>query len=90
VGLGFGLFSMAAVEFNTAGPDPTAEDFGAETRFGFYPRIGLDAGHFNLTVDYNFVPSTDIPGGAEVKNSYLGIKAGFSIGGGVGKKATNK
>lgn len=82
IGAGVGLFSMAATEFNTAGSSPDANDVGAETRFGFYPRIGLDAGHFNLTLDYNFVPPTDVPGGGEIKNNYLGIRAGFSIGGG--------
>lgn len=82
VGAGIGLFSLAAVEFNTAANDPSADEVGAETRFGFYPRIGVDAGHFTLTLDYNFVPPTDIPGGGEVKNNYLGIRAGISIGGG--------
>ena len=82
IGAGVGLFSMAATEFNTAGTDPNADEVGAETRFGFYPRIGVDAGHFTLTLDYNFVPPTDIPGGGEVKNNYLGIRAGLSIGGG--------
>jgi hypothetical protein len=70
------------VKFNTAGSSPEAEDIGAETRFGFYPRIGIDAGHFNLILDYNVVPPTDVPGGGEVKNSYLGIRVGVSIGGG--------
>ena len=83
VGAGFGLFSLAAAKFNTAsGNDPGLNDVGAETRFGFYPRIGLDAGHFNLVLDYNVIPPTDVPGGGEVKNSYLGIRAGISIGGG--------
>lgn len=85
VGLGFGLFSLAAVEFNTA-VNPQTEDIAAETRFGFYPRLGLDIGHFNLTLDYNIVPKTEVPGGGEVKNSYFGLKTGFSIGGGVGRK----
>ena len=82
VGAGVGLFSMAAVEFNTAAGTPEADEIGAETRFGFYPRIGIDAGHFNLTLDYNVVPPTDVPGGGEVKNDYLGIRVGVSIGGG--------
>lgn len=82
VGAGAGLFSMTAVEFNTAAGSPDANDVGAETRFGFYPRIGIDAGHFNLILDYNVVPPTDVPGGGEVKNNYLGIRIGVSIGGG--------
>ena len=84
LGVGFGLFSLAAAKFNTAsGNDPGLNDVGAETRFGFYPRLGLDVGHFNLVLDYNVLPPTDVPGGGEIKNSYLGIRAGFSIGGGL-------
>jgi len=82
VGAGIGLFSLAATEFNTAANDPRADEVGAQTRFGFYPRIGLDAGHFTLTLDYNFIPPTDIPDGGEVRNNYLGIRAGINIGGG--------
>lgn len=82
VGAGVGLFSLAAAKFNTAANDPGADDVGAETRFGFYPRLGVDVGHFNLTLDYNVIPPTDVPGGGEVKNNYLGIRAGVSIGGG--------
>lgn len=84
VGAGVGLFSLAAAKFDTkSNTDPRLDDIGAETRFGFYPRIGVDAGHFNLTLDYNVIPPTDVPGGGEVKNSYLGIRAGVSIGGGM-------
>lgn len=82
VGAGVGLFTLAATEFNTAANDPNANEVGAETRFGFYPRIGVDAGHFNLTLDYNFIPPTDVPGGGEVRNNYLGIRLGVAIGGG--------
>jgi hypothetical protein len=83
VGAGFGLFSLAALEYNAGSEVQSAS---AVTRFGFYPRIGLDIGHLNLTLDYNIVPRTEITGGGEIKNCYLGIRAGFSIGGGVGRK----
>lgn len=86
IGLGGGLFSLAAVEVNTAAGTPDAQDVGAETRFGFYPRVGVDVGHFNLTLDYNIIPSTNVPGGGEVTNNYFGIRAGFSIGGGEGAR----
>jgi outer membrane protein W len=83
IGAGVGLFSLAAMKFNTANTNNTGtNDIGAETVFGFYPRIGLDAGHFNLTLDYNFIPKSDVPGGGEVINNYLGIRTGISIGGG--------
>lgn len=88
VGAGAGLFSLSAVKFNTANPDESIEanEVKSETKFGFYPRIGIDAGHFTLSIDYNIIPKTDIPGIGKVNNSYLGIRAGFSIGGGVGEK----
>lgn len=83
VGAGVGLYSFASAKFDTRNNNgPDLDDVGAETRFGFYPKIGIDAGHFNLTLDYNVIPPTDVPGGGEVKNSYLGIRAGISIGGG--------
>lgn len=83
VGAGVGLYSLAAAKFDTrSNIDPDWTDIGAETRFGFYPKIGIDAKHFNLTLDYNFIPPTDLPGGGEIRNSYFGIRAGVSIGGG--------
>jgi hypothetical protein len=85
IGAGFGLFSLAAVKFNSNN-SVEANEIGAETRFGFYPRIGIDAGHFNFSIDYNVVPKIKIPSGGEVRNNYLGIRAGISIGGGAGKK----
>lgn len=91
VGAGVGLFSLAAAKFNTAtGGDPDLNDIGAETRFGFYPRLGLDAGHFTITIDYNIVPPTDVPNGGEVKNNYFGIKAGATIGGGRNDAGTSR
>ena len=84
IGLGLGLYSLAAigVEVNVEGETESAEVAG-ESKFGFYPRIGFDAGHFTLAVDYNLIPATkpDI-GNGEFKNSYFGIRAGFFIGGG--------
>jgi hypothetical protein len=87
VGIGLGLFSLAAVKFNTnSGTNVNANEVAAETRFGFYPRIGIDVGHLNITIDYNIVPSTSVTGGGKVQNNYLALRAGFSFGGGVGRK----
>lgn len=43
IGAGVGLFSLAAAKFNTSNADNSiiADDASAETRFGFYPRIGM-------------------------------------------------
>ncbi|WP_224999850.1 hypothetical protein [Cesiribacter sp. SM1] len=84
VGAGFGIYSLAAVSVEN-GDDTGA---GESTTFGFYPRVGFDAGHFNFMIEYNIVPNTKIEsttlGGESVtvKNSYLSIKAGASILGG--------
>jgi len=81
VGLGLGLYSLAAISVESEGQEVGEVD--AETKFGFYPRVGFDAGHFTLAMDYNLIPSTTVEGAdGEFKNSYIGIRAGFFIGGG--------
>ena len=75
-GVGLGLYSLAAVKVDGAG-----EVAAAESNFGFYPRVGFDAGHFTLQLEYNLIPATKVEGG-EFKNSYLGIKIGGFFGGG--------
>jgi hypothetical protein len=83
-GLGFGLYSLASVSGNSNGGTGVA----AETKFGFYPRLGFDWGHFNINLDYNIIPATeaeDINGNGqtyEIKNSYIGIRIGAFIFGG--------
>lgn len=79
VGLGLGMYSLSAVEF-----DETVSA-AKESKFGFYPRVGFDAGHFNFLIEYNLIPATktDIFGeDIKIKNSYVSIKAGVSIFGG--------
>jgi outer membrane protein W len=83
-GLGLGLYSLAAikVDVNFEGETESGEVDG-ESKFGFYPRVGFDAGHFTMALDYNLIPTTKLEGSdVEFKNSYLGIRAGFFIGGG--------
>lgn len=77
-GLGLGLYSLAAVKADGTGGAVAA----ADSQFGFYPRVGFDAGHFTMQLEYNLVPATKVDGGGEVKNSYLGIKIGGFFGGG--------
>jgi hypothetical protein len=78
VGLGLGLFSMAAVKVDGVSGDVSA----AANKFGVYPRIGFDAGHFTLNIDYNILPNTKGAEGSEFKNSYFGIRIGGYFGGG--------
>ncbi len=74
-GAGAGLFHLAAASINENGAEefPVASSF----RFGFMPRVGFEFGHFRAAVEYNAVGKVD-----KIKNNYLGIKAGFFIGGG--------
>jgi len=86
VGLGFGLYSNASVEF-----EGESGSGSVGSSFGFYPRVGFDFGHFNMILDYNIIGATkeveiggqtvDL-GDDKIKNSYIGIKFGVSIGGG--------
>lgn len=86
VGAGFGIFTLAAV---SAG-DTNAE-IGGGSEFGFYPRLGIDIGHFNINFDYNIISSTESvaidgtsgqTGSGEIKNSYMGIRIGGYFFGG--------
>ena len=92
VGLGFGTYSVKAASASFDGQDLTV---GSDaSKFGFYPRIGFDAGHFQLTIDYNIVSKIKesytldfgdgvvVDGEYEQKTSYIGIRLGAFIGGG--------
>lgn len=97
-GLGFGIYSLASASFsavNTGGSSSSSasEAVSGGTKFGFYPRIGFDAGHFTMNIEYNIIPKStnsfqvDTGSGfttakSETKNNYLGIRIGFFIGGG--------
>jgi hypothetical protein len=81
VGAGLGIFSLAAVKGSVDGSS-TMTAAAAESKFGFYPRVGFDAGHFTLALEYNLIPPTDLGSDVEVKNSYLGIRVGGFFGGG--------
>lgn len=77
VGVGFGMYSLAAVSVTAGTTGGSTEAVAAANKIGFYPRVGFDAGHFTLNLDYNLVPETN-----GIKNSYLGIRLGGFIGGG--------
>jgi outer membrane protein W len=96
-GLGFGIYSLASASVSFAGngqsQTSSQSEVAAASKFGFYPRVGFDAGHFTLNIEYNIVPKSTTSlqvnnGGSittatsETKNNYLGIRLGFFIGGG--------
>ena len=68
MGVGFGIYNF-----------DTHED-----KIGVYPRLGFDAGHFNMAVEYNFIEAYNKGNGSN--DSYFGIRIGVFFGG--GKKQT--
>ncbi|HNP07844.1 MAG TPA: outer membrane beta-barrel protein [Cyclobacteriaceae bacterium] len=94
-GIGLGMYSLASASVSvSSGGSSTSSASADASKFGFYPRLGFDLGHFTMQVEYNIIPATSTEytvstGGtgtsvitSESKNSYLGIKAGFFISGG--------
>lgn len=79
VGAGIGSYSLAStsVSVNLGGGDTETAVVAAASKFGFYPRVGFDSGHFTLALDYNIIPETN-----GIKNSYFGIRVGGFFGGG--------
>ncbi len=82
VGAGFGLYSLAAVKYDSNG-QTDVQAVASGSKVGFYPRVGFDLNHFNVSIDYNIIGATKVAGGdGEFKNSYLGVRIGGSFGGG--------
>lgn len=83
VGAGVGMFSLAAVsESVSSGGSSASIAIAAESKIGFYPRVGFDYRHFNMAIDYNIIPATTSGSGNDLKNSYIGIRVGAFFGGG--------
>lgn len=88
LGGGISYMSFASLEIDTATFD---DDIGGtfEEREAIAPfiRAGFESGKFRLSLDYNFVPKSEIINTqgvviGESGNSYLGIAIGFFVGGG--------
>ncbi|HAI84348.1 MAG TPA: hypothetical protein DCL43_11820 [Chitinophagaceae bacterium] len=71
-GVGAGIYRLAnaSVSASSGSSSPTINQSGS--KFGFYPRVGFETGHFRVTSEYNVV--TD--------GGYLSFKLGFFFGGG--------
>lgn len=91
VGLGIGLFNIySSAETDNGITSVIVEGFDPERRLGFYPRVGFDAGHVNLIIDYNIIGRSVLtaryninqPATITVKHGYISLKVGISIGGG--------
>ncbi len=70
-GVGAGIYSMANANISASSTStPTINNAGS--KFGFYPRVGFETGHFRVTGEYNFVSN----------GGYMAFKLGFFFGGG--------
>lgn len=88
IGVGGGVYSLASASVdNNSGSSTTIQ---AATKLGAVIRAGFEVGHFRMGVEYNLVGNSsatlvDFNTGnlyvGTVKNSYIGIKAGFVFGG---------
>lgn len=84
-GAGLGIYSLAA-----ASTEDEGASVSAGTKFGEMIRAGVELSHFRVGLEYNIVPKTTmeyinsngIKTTTSMKNGYIGIKAGFTIGGG--------
>ncbi len=87
-GAGVGIYSIASASVDENGN--TAATYGATTKAGGMVRAGFELGHFRFGLEYNVVGKTTMNGEDQYgnpttissKNSYLGVKFGFFIGGG--------
>ena len=87
VGAGLGWMNFASIEFDTT-VDPN--DYGTlsgNSAFAPVLRAGFEAAKFRLSLDYNFVPKSELVNTqgnviGETGNAYLGIALGFYVGGG--------
>jgi hypothetical protein len=58
----------------------TIDGLYGEFKFGLYPRLGVDLGHFSVTLDYNIISAEKSTG--QTGDSYFGIRMGGFFGGG--------
>jgi hypothetical protein len=80
-GFGVGEYRLSSVEYKIGTSGPT-QGTGKETKFGMYPRIGIEVGHLAFSIDYNIVAKTKLPEGAEFKNNYVALRLSVFFGGG--------
>jgi outer membrane protein X len=85
-GLGAGLFQFGGTKVditsNSGSTTVNSFDVASYTKFGVFPRIGAELGHFRVGVEYNVVPKQEVSPNSAFNNSYLSFKIGAFIGGG--------
>lgn len=87
LGLGGGIYNVTSSGTITITDGQSWEDITlvGDTKWGAMLRGGIKAGHFLVSLEYNFVGSSIVNmAGSTLKsrNDYLGVKFGFDIGGG--------
>lgn len=86
VGGGAGLYTIASVSAQD-GDNFESGNLESNSKFGAFIRGGFEASKFRLTLEYDFIGEStleDVDGNevGSIKNNYLGITAGFYVGGG--------
>lgn len=73
VGAGMGFFRSASVTLDESsiGNGPSTV-IPSSSKFGFFPRVGFEAGHFRMACEYNVIKD----------GGYVALKIGAFIGGG--------
>jgi outer membrane protein X len=76
IGFGVGVYNLSILDSNEDGN--LEEDFKFEFKFGFAPKVGVDIGHFTISVAYNWIygPIPDI-----AKIDYFSVSIGSFLGG---------
>jgi len=70
IGAGVGFSRRSSLDVSSGSAQFTVP---SASKFGFFPEIVVEAGHFRLSADYNVLPD---------KGGYLAFKIGFFLGGG--------
>jgi outer membrane protein X len=73
VGAGVGFFTQSSITADSESENNTGQLVAGGTKAGFFPEVGLEAGHFRLSADYDVVGNN---------NNYFAFKVGFFFGGG--------
>jgi hypothetical protein len=87
VGLGGGLYHVTSSGIIEIVDGQSWEEITltGESKWGAMMRVGVKAGHFLMSVEYNAIAASKAnlaSNPTKSKNAYLGIKVGFDIGGG--------
>jgi len=73
IGAGVGFFQQQTVNGNSSSGSNSVTLIPGSTNFGFFPRVGFEAGHLRLSASYDIVGNN---------SSYAAFTIGFFFGGG--------